>query len=156
MLKSQEKREGIHEGNLHHRGRSGKEIVPTAWRGSGQDGPYPQEAVTTAIPTFHFGLEEMVTDRLRLLSAALKDLDIRDGQKTGLWADKRAENSHQPSRRGEWAIPADANTSEVRIRPTFSSLHFQHGLAPLMSSRFQADTRRRSCRLAWPSCSLTD
>ena len=111
----------IHEGNLHHRGRSGKELVPTAWRGRGRDGPYPQEAVATAIPTFHFGPEEMVTDRLRLLSAALKDLGIRDGQKTGLWADKRAENSHQPSRRGEWAIPADANTSEVRIRPTLSS-----------------------------------
>lgn len=55
----------IHEGNLHHRGRSGKELVPTAWRGRGRDGPYPQEAVATAIPTFHFGPEEIVTDRLR-------------------------------------------------------------------------------------------
>ena len=52
----------------------------------------------------HGRAEETVTDRPRSYGAALDDLSIRDWQKTGRWANNRAENSHQPFRRRERAM----------------------------------------------------
>ena len=52
----------------------------------------------------HGGAEEIVTDRLRSYGAALRELGIRDRQRTGRWKNNRAENSHQPFRRRERAM----------------------------------------------------
>ena len=45
--------------------------------------------------------EAMVTDELRSYSAAARDLGIERRHHTGRWRNKRAENSHQPTRRRE-------------------------------------------------------
>ena len=45
--------------------------------------------------------EELVTDKLRSYSAALKELGIQDRRVTDRWKNNRAENSHQPFRRRE-------------------------------------------------------
>ncbi len=52
----------------------------------------------------HGPADEVVTDRLRSYGAALRELGNSDRQETGSWANNRAENSHQPLRRREWAM----------------------------------------------------
>jgi len=48
--------------------------------------------------------EVIVTDRLRSYGAALKDIGAGERQETGRWLNNRAENSHLPFRRREWAM----------------------------------------------------
>ena len=52
----------------------------------------------------HGRAAEVVTDRLRSYGAVLRELGIGDRQETGRWTNNRAENSHQPCRRREWAM----------------------------------------------------
>lgn len=46
----------------------------------------------------------LVTDKLRSRCAALKEIGAADRQETGRWMNNRAENSHLPFRRREWAM----------------------------------------------------
>ncbi len=46
----------------------------------------------------------IVTDRLRSYRAAMKIIGNAERQETGRWLNNRAENSHQPFRRREWAM----------------------------------------------------
>ena len=48
--------------------------------------------------------EVIVTDRLRSYRAAMREIGNEARQVTGRWLDNRAENSHQPFRRREWAM----------------------------------------------------
>ena len=68
----------------------------------------------------HGHAEEMVTDRLRSYGAAFKDLGIVDLQKTGRWANNRAENSHPPFRRRERAM---RRFRRMRTLQKFASVH---------------------------------
>jgi putative transposase len=68
----------------------------------------------------HGRVEEMVTDLLRSYGAALKDLGAFDVQKTGRWANNRAENSHQPFRRRERAM---LRFRRMRTLQKFASVH---------------------------------
>jgi putative transposase len=45
-----------------------------------------------------------VTDKLRSYGAAMKVIGNVEKQETGRWQNNRAENSHQPFRRREWAM----------------------------------------------------
>jgi putative transposase len=45
-----------------------------------------------------------VTNKLRSYGAAMKVVGNADRQETGRWLNNRAENSHQPFRRREWAM----------------------------------------------------
>jgi putative transposase len=71
-------------------------------------------------PKRHGRVEEMVTDLLRSYGAALKDLGAFDVQKTGRWANNRAENSHQPFRRRERAT---LRFRKMRTLQKFASVH---------------------------------
>ena len=68
----------------------------------------------------HGHAEEIVTDRLRSYGAALRDLGVNDRQKTGRWANNRAENSHQPFRRRERAM---LRFRRMRTVQKFASVH---------------------------------
>jgi putative transposase len=68
----------------------------------------------------HGHAEAMVTDRLRSSGAALNELDIRDRQETGRWANNRSENSHQPFRRRERAM---LRFRRMRTLQKFASVH---------------------------------
>jgi putative transposase len=46
----------------------------------------------------------IVTNRLRSYGAALREIGGSDLQVTGRWLNNRAENSHLPFRRREWAM----------------------------------------------------
>ena len=48
--------------------------------------------------------EVIVTDRRRSYRAAMREIGNEARQVTGRWLDNRAENSHQPFRRREWAM----------------------------------------------------
>ena len=50
---------------------------------------------------FAFVPERLVTDDLRLYSAAVRDLGIERRHERGRWKNNRAENSHQPTQRRE-------------------------------------------------------
>jgi putative transposase len=53
----------------------------------------------------HGGPEEIVTDKLRSYRAAMQELGIECRHETdGRWINNRAENSHLPLRRREWAM----------------------------------------------------
>jgi len=62
----------------------------------------------------------IVTDRLRSCRAALKLIGNENAQEVGQWLNNRAENSHLPFRRREYAM------LKFRLRQTlqkFSSIH---------------------------------
>jgi len=62
----------------------------------------------------------IVTDRLRSCRAALKLIGNENAQEVGRWLNNRAENSHLPFRRREYAM------LKFRLRQTlqkFSSIH---------------------------------
>jgi putative transposase len=63
---------------------------------------------------------EFVTDLMRSYGAALRELGISDLQKTGHWANNRAENSHQPFRRRERAM---LRFRKMRTLQKFASVH---------------------------------
>ena len=64
--------------------------------------------------------EVIVTDRLRSYGAALKDLGRGDDREMGRWLNNRAENSHLPFRRREWAM---LRFRRMRTLQKFASVH---------------------------------
>jgi putative transposase len=64
--------------------------------------------------------EVIVTDKLRSYGAALKEIGAEDRQKTGRWANNRAENSHLPFRRRERAM---LRFRRIRSLQKFASVH---------------------------------
>jgi len=61
-----------------------------------------------------------VTDLLRSYGAALREVGAADHQKTGRWANNRAENSHLPFRRRERAMQ---RFRRMRSLQMFASVH---------------------------------
>lgn len=64
--------------------------------------------------------EVIVTDKLRSYGAALKEIGAGDRQETGRWLNNRAENSHLPFRRREWAM---LRFRRMRSLQKFASVH---------------------------------
>ena len=64
--------------------------------------------------------KEIVTDKLRSYSAAMKVIGNQARQETGRWLNNRAENSHQPFRRRERAMIKFRNTKSLQ---KFVSIH---------------------------------
>ena len=64
--------------------------------------------------------ETIVTDKLRLYGAAMKEIGNEARQETGRWLNNRAENSHQPFRRRERAM---AKFRSAKSLQKFSSIH---------------------------------
>jgi putative transposase len=62
---------------------------------------------------YGFVPNRMITDDLRSYGAAARDLGIESRQERGRWKNNRAENSHQPTRKGA----QDAALQEPRLRP---------------------------------------
>lgn len=62
----------------------------------------------------------IVTDRLRSYRAAMKVIGNEVIQETGRWLNNRAENSHQPFRRREYAM---AKFRDVKSLQIFASTH---------------------------------
>ena len=62
----------------------------------------------------------IVTDKLRSYRAAMKVIGIEAIQETGKWLNNRAENSHQPFRRREYAM---ARFREAKALQIFISIH---------------------------------
>jgi len=62
----------------------------------------------------------IVTDKLRSYRAAMKVIGNQVIQETGKWLNNRAENSHQPFRRREYAM---AKFRNVKSLQTFVSIH---------------------------------
>lgn len=58
--------------------------------------------------------KEIVTDRLRSYSAAMRAIGITDRQFCGRWLNNRAENSHQPFRRREGAMARNRDIETLR------------------------------------------
>src|SRR5260370_10410886 len=50
---------------------------------------------------YGFAPDRMTTDKLPSYAAALRELGIESRHQTNRWANNRAENSHQPTRRRE-------------------------------------------------------
>ncbi len=64
--------------------------------------------------------EVIVTDCLRSYRAAMKVIGNEGRQVTGRWLNNRAENSHQPFRRGERAM---AKFRQAKSLQKFASIH---------------------------------
>jgi len=62
----------------------------------------------------------IVTDKLRSYHAAMKVIGNTERQETGRWLNNRAENSHQPFRRGERAMAKFRSAKSLR---KFASIH---------------------------------
>lgn len=64
--------------------------------------------------------EIIVTDKLRSYGAAMKVIGNAERQETGRWRNNRAENSHLPFRRREWAM---LRFRQMRCLQKFASVH---------------------------------
>ena len=62
----------------------------------------------------------IVTDRLGSYGAAMKKIDILERQDCGRWLNNRAENSHQPFRRREGAMP---RFRDIKTLQKFAAVH---------------------------------
>ena len=62
----------------------------------------------------------IMTDRLRSYRAAMREIGNEARQVTGRWLNNRAENSHQPFRRGERAM---AKFRSAKSLQKFASIH---------------------------------
>ena len=99
----------------------------------------------------------IVTDRLRSYGAALKDLGRGDHREMGRWLNNRAENSHLLFRRRERAM---LRFRRMRTLQKIASVHASvHNHFPTerhlqIRRHLQDDPRRRSRRVARPSCCL--
>ncbi|NND41246.1 MAG: DDE-type integrase/transposase/recombinase, partial [Silicimonas sp.] len=68
----------------------------------------------------HGRVETIVTDNLRSYGAALKEIGTEGRQETGRWLNNRAENSHLPFRRRDWAM---LRFRRMRSLQKFASVH---------------------------------
>ena len=97
----------------------------------------------------HGSPKAIVTDGLRSYGAALKELNIHDRQEVGRWTNNRSENSHQPFRRGEWAI---LGFRRMKTLQTFASVrgtfHNHFNQERHLVSR---EPTRRDAQPHWPS-----
>ena len=64
--------------------------------------------------------ETIVTDKLRSYRADMKESGNEARQETGRWLNNRAENSHQPFRRREWAMLKFRSSKSLQ---KFASIH---------------------------------
>lgn len=91
------------------------------------------------------------TDRLRSYCATLKEVGAADRQETGRWANNRAENSHLPFRRRESVMLRLRRVrSFQKLAAVYASVYKHCNQERSLSTRsiFQAEPRRRSCRVA--------
>jgi putative transposase len=98
----------------------------------------------------HGSPESIVTELLRSYGAALREIGATELQVTGRYLNNRAENSHLPLRRRERAM---LRFRRMRSLQTFAAVHssiqpLQPGTPPLQPRQLQAQSRRRSLRMA--------
>ena len=91
----------------------------------------------------------IVTDKLRSYGAAMKVIGIADRQECdGRWTNNRAENSHQPIRRREWAMHRFRRMSTLQkftsVHASFHN-HFNHERHIIDRNTFK---KRRSAAMA--------
>ncbi len=94
--------------------------------------------------------EEIVMDRFASYRAALRELGATEKQQTGRWLNNRVENSHLSFRRPERhaTVLAHAKFTEIRLCPFLRIQPLQPGKIADKPKHLQADTHRRSCRVA--------
>jgi putative transposase len=66
---------------------------------------------------YGFVPDRMITDDLRSYGAAARDLGIESRHECGPWKNNRAENSHQPTRRG--SAKCSVSKAEVQHEGSF-------------------------------------
>ncbi|MER3356041.1 MAG: DDE-type integrase/transposase/recombinase [Hoeflea sp. D1-CHI-28] len=94
--------------------------------------------------------EKIVTDNLRSYGAAMKDIGNADRQHTGRWLNNRiaTHTCHSDEESAPCLLPAQAKYAEIRRRPFFNPQLVQFGAQPLQQTKFQAQPRRGSHRVA--------
>jgi len=98
----------------------------------------------------HGSAGEIVTDRLRSYGAALRNLGIADRQKTGRWANNRAENSHQPFRRRERAMLRFRRMRSLqKFVAVHASVHNHFNQERALYSRTSFKTNRATALAEW-------
>jgi putative transposase len=93
---------------------------------------------------------EVVTDKLRSYGAALKELGGEDRRVTERWANNRAENSHQPFRRRERAMPGLGRVHSLqKLASVHSSVHNHFNADRSLSSRPRYKQARTAALAEW-------
>ena len=90
---------------------------------------------------YAFVPERLATDDLRSYSAAVHVLGIERCHERGRWMNNRAENSHQPTRRGS----ARCSGSRVRVRRRNFSPHTPPSTTPLTPNAISPRPKRITC-----------
>ena len=104
----------------------------------------------------HGNVDVLVTDKLRSYGAAMKVMGNADKQETGHWLNNRAENSHQPFRRRERAMP---RFRRMRTLQTFvavhASVHNHFNLERHLYSRTNFKLNRTAALAEWRQLGAT-
>lgn len=92
----------------------------------------------------------VTTDGLRSYKAAMKDLNIAERQEIGRWSNNRVENSHQPFRRRERAIPRFRRMKTLQqFASVHASFHNHFNQERHLVSRAEFKTRRSAALAEW-------
>ena len=92
----------------------------------------------------------IVTDRLRSYGAAMKEIGNADAQETGRWVNNRAENSHQPFRRRERAMPRFRRMHTLqKFNSVHASVHNHFNQERHLVSRDFYKARRSAALAEW-------
>ena len=94
--------------------------------------------------------EVIVTDRLRSYRAAMKEIGNETRQVTGRWLNNRAENSHQPFRRREYAMAKFKSAKSLQIfAAVHASVHNHFNLDRHLYSRQDFKLNRTATLAEW-------
>jgi putative transposase len=92
----------------------------------------------------------IITDRLRLYSAAMKVIGNADRQETRRWLNNRAENSHQPFRRRERSmLRFRSGETPQRFASVHSSIHNHFNLERHLTDRQTFKLNRTAALEEW-------
>lgn len=91
----------------------------------------------------------IVTDKLRSYGAALREIGSDKRQETGRWLNNRAENSHLPFRRREWATLRLRRMRSLQKFAAVASVSNHFNRERSLSSRHLFKQNRTSALTEW-------
>ena len=112
--------------------------------------PAALKLMRTLLKKYGFVPERMTTDKLASYAAAVRELGIERRHRTDRWANNRAENSHQPTRRRERKMQRFKSLgSAQRFLSSHAAVYNAFNVQRHLTSRQTHRTLRSGAMNAW-------
>ncbi len=112
--------------------------------------PAASKLMRKLLKKYGFVPERMTTDKLPPYAAAARELGVERRHRTDRWANNRAENSHQPTRRRERKMQRFKSPgSALRFLSTHAAVHNVFNVQRHLSSRPTHRVLRSEATKTW-------